>query len=139
MSSSITIPTRTAYGESSKAGASSCSPSSYSTSPTPRTPRGQTASTPASPSTKLSHDRRPSLLSESTPLLGPPEECRASQVALEFELAITFHNTYRTCEPVSNSCIGSSLSKQEHTVINIGDPDGVPRLVSPLPRARLAR
>ena len=26
---------------------------------------------------------------------------------------------------------GSSFSKQEHTVINIGDPDGVPRLVSP--------
>lgn len=25
---------------------------------------------------------------------------------------------------------GSSFSKQEHTVINIGDPDGVPRLVS---------
>lgn len=25
---------------------------------------------------------------------------------------------------------GSSLLKQEHTVINIGDPDGPPRLVS---------
>jgi hypothetical protein len=24
---------------------------------------------------------------------------------------------------------GSSIAKQEHTVINIGDPDGVPRLV----------
>jgi hypothetical protein len=32
---------------------------------------------------------------------------------------------------MANYHIGSSLSKQEHTVINIGDPDGVPRLVSP--------
>jgi len=26
--------------------------------------------------------------------------------------------------------LSSSLSKQEHTVINIGDPDGVPRLIT---------
>lgn len=32
--------------------------------------------------------------------------------------------------PATNDSTGSSLSKQEHTVINIGDPDGVPRLVS---------
>jgi hypothetical protein len=31
---------------------------------------------------------------------------------------------------VADCSLGSSLSKQEHTVINIGDPDGVPRLVS---------
>jgi hypothetical protein len=31
---------------------------------------------------------------------------------------------------MANYDLGSSLSKQEHTVINIGDPDGVPRLVS---------
>ncbi|TVY31928.1 hypothetical protein LSUB1_G007925 [Lachnellula subtilissima] len=30
----------------------------------------------------------------------------------------------------SRSSYGSSLSKQEHTVINIGDPDGVPRLIT---------
>jgi hypothetical protein len=30
---------------------------------------------------------------------------------------------------ITNKFLGSSLSKQEHTVINIGDPDGVPRLV----------
>jgi hypothetical protein len=35
----------------------------------------------------------------------------------------------------ANNYPGSSLSKQEHTVINIGDPDGVPRLVS-CPRSR---
>jgi hypothetical protein len=33
-------------------------------------------------------------------------------------------------EHYANIYSGSSLSKQEHTVINIGDPDGVPRLVS---------
>ncbi|PSS09040.1 hypothetical protein M430DRAFT_146574 [Amorphotheca resinae ATCC 22711] len=86
MSSSITIPTRSTYGDSGKAAASSSSSSSYSTSP--RTPQSQTTSSPATYSnTKYGHDRRPSLLS-------------------------------------------SSLSKQEHTVINIGDPDGVPRLIT---------
>ncbi len=30
----------------------------------------------------------------------------------------------------TNYGTGSSFSKQEHTVINIGDPDGPPRLVS---------
>ncbi|CAG8954344.1 hypothetical protein HYFRA_00005968 [Hymenoscyphus fraxineus] len=28
------------------------------------------------------------------------------------------------------SLLSSSLSKQEHTVINVGDPDGVPRLIT---------
>ncbi|RDL32549.1 Uncharacterized protein BP5553_09005 [Venustampulla echinocandica] len=93
MSSSIAIPTRNAYGESSKAGPSFSSSSSYSSSPrTPQPqPRPQTGSSPASaspsPNARYGHDRRPSLLS-------------------------------------------SSLSKQEHTVINIGDPDGVPRLIT---------
>ncbi|TAQ87610.1 hypothetical protein B7494_g4073 [Chlorociboria aeruginascens] len=83
MSSSITIPSRPAYGESSQPAASSSSTSSYSSSP--HTPQS-TQSSPASPNTRYGHDRRRSLLS-------------------------------------------SSLSKQEHTVINIGDPDGTPRLV----------
>ncbi|EPE26040.1 hypothetical protein GLAREA_01952 [Glarea lozoyensis ATCC 20868] len=87
MSSSITIPSRTAYGESSKAG----SVSSYSSSPqTPQSSTERTNATPPGSSSSVSkhgHDRRPSLLS-------------------------------------------SSLSKQEHTVINIGDPDGVPRLIT---------
>lgn len=61
MSSSIVIPSRTGYGENSKAAASSSS-SSYSTSP--RTPQSQQNSAPASPSNKFGHDRRPSLLSE---------------------------------------------------------------------------
>lgn len=34
---------------------------------------------------------------------------------------------------------GSSFSKQEHTVINIGDPDGVPRLVSIEEASQLAQ
>jgi len=86
MSSSITIPTRTAYGESSKAATSSSSSSSYSVSP--RSPQQQTtSSSTASPRSRYGHDRRPSLLS-------------------------------------------SSLSKQEHTVINIGEPDGTPRLIT---------
>ncbi|TVY30917.1 hypothetical protein LHYA1_G000773 [Lachnellula hyalina] len=83
MSSSINIPSRSSYGESSKAAPSSSSTSSYSSSP--QTPQNQTASSSTSPSSSYGHNRRPSLLS-------------------------------------------SSLSKQEHTVINIGDPDGVPRL-----------
>ncbi|TVY86924.1 hypothetical protein LAWI1_G004765 [Lachnellula willkommii] len=85
MSSSINIPSRSSYGQSSKAAPSSSSTSSYSSSP--RTPRNQTGSSSASPNSSYGHDRRPSLLS-------------------------------------------SSLSKQEHTVINIGDPDGVPRLIT---------
>ncbi|KAH8819533.1 hypothetical protein F5884DRAFT_760815 [Xylogone sp. PMI_703] len=86
MSSSITIPTRSSYGESSKAGAqSSSSSSSYSSSP--KMPRQQNRSAPGSPESRYGHDRRPSLLS-------------------------------------------SSLLKQEHTVINIGDPDGTPRLIT---------
>lgn len=28
------------------------------------------------------------------------------------------------------SLLSSSLSKQEHTVVNVGDPDGVPRLIT---------
>ncbi|KAL3426288.1 hypothetical protein PVAG01_03079 [Phlyctema vagabunda] len=85
MSSSINIPTRSPYGESSKAGgASSSSSSTYSSSP--RSPQ-QNTSASASPNLRFGHDRRPSLLS-------------------------------------------SSLSKQEHTVINIGDPDGTPRLIT---------
>lgn len=67
MSSSITIPSRTTFGESSKAaeGRSSSSTSSYSSSP--RTPQQQQqASSPATSSSKYGHDRRPSLLSELT-------------------------------------------------------------------------
>jgi hypothetical protein len=63
MSSSIAIPTRSAYGDGGKAAASSSSSSStYSFSP--RTPQNQTTSPPTSPNTKYGHDRRPSLLSK---------------------------------------------------------------------------
>ena len=83
MSSSITIPTRSGYGESSKASAapSSSSSSSYSSSPqTPQQP--QEKSTPSSPNTRYGHDRRPSLLSEfSSPLLPVPWDCEMIRVA----------------------------------------------------------
>ncbi|RQM08324.1 hypothetical protein DH86_00003829 [Scytalidium sp. 3C] len=87
MSSSITIPKRSSYGQSSKAAAQSSSSSSSSYSSSPRIAQQDNQSTPASPDPRFGHDRRPSLLS-------------------------------------------SSLLKQEHTVINIGDPDGTPRLRS---------
>jgi hypothetical protein len=67
MSTSITIPMRTTYGESSKAAAavaSSSSSSSYSSSPrTPQQPQTSQTSTPTSSNTRYGHDRRPSLLS----------------------------------------------------------------------------
>ncbi|KAM3083197.1 hypothetical protein ACMFMG_003858 [Clarireedia jacksonii] len=81
MSSSITIPTRSA---SKAAATSSSSSSSYSSSPP--TPQQSPSSASSSPNSRYGHDRKRSFLS-------------------------------------------SSLSKQEHTVINIGDPDGTPRLV----------
>jgi len=66
MSSSITIPTRSGYGESSKAGAAASSSSSSSYSSSPQTPQQpQEKSTPSSPNTRYGHDRRPSLLSSS--------------------------------------------------------------------------
>jgi hypothetical protein len=82
MSSSITIPTRSGYGESSKAGAapSSSSSSSYSSSPqTPQQP--QEKSTPSSPNTRYGHDRRPSLLSEFSSPLPVPWDCEMIRVA----------------------------------------------------------
>ncbi|PQE14377.1 hypothetical protein CJF30_00006963 [Rutstroemia sp. NJR-2017a BBW] len=82
MSSSITIPTRSA---SKAAATSSSSSSSYSSSPP--TPQQSPSSASSSPNTRYGHDRKRSFLS-------------------------------------------SSLSKQEHTVINIGDPDGTPRLIT---------
>ena len=52
------------------------------------------------------------------------------------------HNHVPTCYEILRSMTdnytGSSLSKQEHTVINVGDPDGVPRLVSLLQQHKAA-
>jgi hypothetical protein len=129
MSSSITIPTRSAYGEGSKAAASSSPSSSYSASP--RTPQNQTATASTSPNTKYGHDRRPSLLSKlhlslslvlvRRPRVKLPPRSNGAQLAAV---------TCRIFQQMADGSLGSSLSKQEHTVINIGDPDGVPRLVS---------
>lgn len=138
MSSSILIPTRTAgYGESSKAGAasassssssrSSSSSSSYSSSP--RMPNQQTASAPASPNPRYGHDRRPSLLS--MPHLPIPAKLRIWDPSPPMDhLASRSVDKTKDDIPEAHSSLGSSLSRQEHTVINIGDPDGPPRLVS---------
>lgn len=133
MSSSIAIPTRS-YGESSKAAAASPSPSSsYSNSP--KTPQQQQKSTPASasPTTKYGLDRRPSLLSKLSKFcyrLGQSNvacrNCWHHRWSLDDMInTIMLRNKCRG----ANICTGSSFSKQEHTVINIGDPEGVPRLV----------
>jgi hypothetical protein len=65
MSSSITIPTRQAYCEGGKVGSSSSSSSCYSTSP--QTPQQKGKSPMSTPSKSAGHNRRPSMLSESSP------------------------------------------------------------------------
>lgn len=137
MSSSITIPTRTGYGESNKAATSSSSSSSFSS---PRTPQQQQqAATPTSSTSKYGHDRRRSLLSEYS-VLSPSAY---SVITIRVPPATMRHNTafarlHHTHFRMADRYPGSSLSKQEHTVINIGDPDGVPRLVSLINSQRLA-
>lgn len=115
MSSTIAIPagrTSQNYGESSKAGSSSSS-SSYSTSP--QTP----ALSKATPSTQSAsrlylHQRRPSLLSMPHQQYGFPSS-----------------------SDTNISPPGTAFCEDECTVINIGDPDGPPRLVSPCSISRL--
>jgi hypothetical protein len=130
MSSSISIPTRTAYAESSKAGSSSSSSSSYSTSP--QTPEQQTKTSPQTSVTKSGHDRRPSLLSEYSlsPLLFPTKLAAHLGIYSHGALHSLQIRLYYSGRTVADIISGSSLLKQEHTVINIGDPDGPPRLVS---------
>jgi len=119
MSSSINIPSRSGgYGESSKAGGSSSSSSSSSYSTSPRTPQ-QTNSTSSSPKTWSAHYRRPSLLSTFLSQSLGAIVLLASLTGGNVPLWLTHRKI-----------LGTSLSKQEHTVINIGDPDGPPRLVS---------
>lgn len=140
MSSSITIPTRTGYGESNKAATSSSSSSSFSSPRTPQQQQQQQAATPTSSTSKYGHDRRPSLLSEYF-VLSPSAY---SLITIRVPPVTTRHNTafarlHHSHLPKTDYYPGSSLSKQEHTVINIGDPDGVPRLVSsPINSQRLA-
>jgi len=130
MSSSITIPTRTGYGESNKAATSSSSSSSFSSPRTPQQQQQQSA-TPTSSTSKYRHDRRPSLLSEYF-VLSPSAY---SLITIRVPPVTTRHNTafarlHHSHLPKTDFYPGSSLSKQEHTVINIGDPDGVPRLIT---------
>jgi hypothetical protein len=149
MSSSIDIPTRPAYSDGGKAAAASASASSSSSSTysvSPRTPQNQTATAPITRNTKYGHDRRPSLLSKSYLVPRSPramargggEPRRHPQLSTKRKEQPQFFNLLcGICKPVANCSLGSSLSKQEHTVINIGDPDGAPRLVSLPPMTRL--
>ncbi|KFY92571.1 hypothetical protein V498_04860 [Pseudogymnoascus sp. VKM F-4517 (FW-2822)] len=116
MSSSITIPTRQAYGEGGKVGSSSSSSSCYSTSP--QTPQQKGKSPMSTPSKSASHNRRPSMLSESSshPIVTP-----SSQAAVNASSAHEAHYGNRGPQ---------IMTVQEHTVINIGDPDGTPRLIT---------
>ncbi|KFY08287.1 hypothetical protein V492_06370 [Pseudogymnoascus sp. VKM F-4246] len=124
MSSSITIPTRQAYAAGGKVGSSSSSSSCYSTSP--QTPQQKGKSPMSTPSKSTGHNRRPSMLTKRLPtgLYGPRRavmgmwECFHVTAVMDYESLTT------------GFYAGSSFSQQEHTVINIGDPDGTPRLIT---------
>ena len=115
MSSSIAIPapstpassSTSAYGQSSKAPASSSS--SYSSSPRTSTPL-------STQKTKMLHERRPSLLSTSR--------------HGHFALPCSGEVSELVGSPFADFVAGSAIAKQECNVINIGEPDGPPRLVS---------
>ncbi|KAI1122746.1 hypothetical protein F5Y10DRAFT_67794 [Nemania abortiva] len=120
MSSTIAIPTArpsaTACGQSSKTCASS--PSSFSSSPqTPASANSETHG--SSHKQKAVHHRRPSLLSAFSLF-----HCRGS-------LPIRHGAIYEPLPgPILTCILGSALSKEECTHINVGDPDGPPRLIS---------
>ncbi|KAF7562530.1 hypothetical protein G7046_g1611 [Stylonectria norvegica] len=137
MSSSIAIPgpsaTATPFHQSPKGGRSS-SNSPYSSSPS--------SSPPSSRKEKMLHSRRPSLLSafpSSPSFSSSPRPLASSSVepslvlwprlcsAMIMSRAVRMRSLYQT---VANPPLGSAISKQESTVINIGDPDGPPRLIS---------
>lgn len=101
MSTSIAIPSGPAETYTpSDKSPGSSSSTSYYGSPT----------TPSKMEKKAAHGRRPSLLSESTTPTGPRWVARQEDEQLTLQ--------------------GAAISKQECTVINIGDPDGPARLVS---------
>lgn len=112
MSASIAIPmtptSGAAYRGSQTSKAAASSSSSYSSSP-------QTTPSPTVQKQNMFHGRRPSLLS--TLLLGPSRSPSLRQLG-------------RFGCQIANTSLGTAISKQECTVINIGDPDGPPRLVS---------
>lgn len=134
MSSSMGIPTRSAYGESSKAvGSSSSSASSYSSSP--QTPQQQKSTSPDSSAKQSGHNRRPSLLSKSFTKIDSIRRQRSCcRLRVRSHVRQTAKLQYLREKHLSHDAymfIGSSFTKQEHTVVNIGDPDGdTLRLVS---------
>jgi hypothetical protein len=75
-----------------------------------------------SPARTFVGDRRPSLLSESNQCSMACKTMRDHAVEINRNRKLTWdQNT------------GSSIAAQEHTVINVGHPDGPPRLVSSAP------
>ncbi|CAM1509089.1 Fc.00g028280.m01.CDS01 [Cosmosporella sp. VM-42] len=116
MSSSIAIPGPSAnagYHHQSPKGAGSSSNSPYSSSPSCSPPS-------SSRKDKAVHTRRPSLLT------GPPTKCGLGYCPNNVPTALSkvFNRSPLTAPK------GSAISKQECTVINIGDPEGPPRLIS---------
>lgn len=113
MSSFIEIPKSFEARQSSAKAQSPLSSSSSTYSTSPQTPSSATSSK-SSQKRKAVHKRRESLLS----MLSLTLYCLP-------DIAV--------CLISSNMChalIGDALSKSETTTINIGDPDGPPRLVS---------
>ena len=123
MSSSMPIPKRRHAGESSYSSSSSSSyssPVSGSSLSTPSSSKGK-APLSESPQERIS-PRRPSLLGRLIARLLYPVACSSMTTTWLCEFQDTLSNTY--------DCVGSSLSKSEHTVVNLGHEDGPPRLVS---------
>ncbi|KAL7619821.1 hypothetical protein AAE478_010366 [Parahypoxylon ruwenzoriense] len=107
MSSTIAIPaarsSAAAYEQSPKAAGSSSS--SYSSSPQTPSPSESSSTEHSHRKPKSFHHRRPSLLS-------------------------MFYSPSAIAMVPRQDLGGSAFCKDECTVINIGDPDGVPRLIS---------
>ncbi|EEY17521.1 conserved hypothetical protein [Verticillium alfalfae VaMs.102] len=78
------------------------------------------ASSPAANTTS-----RPSTSAIETP---PESPRRVSEQPAPRRESSNFRRTYD--DNIANTALGSAISKQECTVINIGDPDGPPRLLS---------
>lgn len=127
MSSTIAIPTTRSSAGARGQSPKTCGSSSSSFSSSPQTPVSANSETPESPyKRKAMHHRRPSLLSTFDSflflLLGVcPARALPSRGLSGFML---------TC------LLGSALSKEECTHVNVGDPDGPPRLVREFHAAR---
>lgn len=109
MSSSIVIPKTPSTASTYRVGESSSKTSASSSSSYSDSPRSTTSPSVQAQKHKASHQRRPSLLSM----------FRTQGSRLPFAFGVWW----------LTSITGTAISKQECTTINIGDPDGPPRLV----------